>query len=272
MFKHILSLVLFVFYIPGSGSCQEIFETFLEPNQLVNMVSISRERITVLHVKEGDLVKEGQLLAEFDNKVTKARLDLAQAAVGFHGDLDSAQALVNQRKAKVTMLTKLKQSGNARPQELDSALTNLAMAEAQLLRAIEEQSLKVAELAVIQAQFEEKKLRSPLDGIVLKIYKEEAELVGGGDQQPILTLVQLDPLLAVFHLPLASISQLTTTEDVLLTVGEHQIKAEVDFVSPVIEAQSGTVKVRFRLPNSTGKLVSGSRVTYIPKSVQGVPQ
>ncbi len=264
MSKNLLLIILIALLNPGSGSCQELFETFLEPNQLVDMASISRDRLTVLHVKEGDRVKKGQLLAEFDSKVARARLDLAKTAVGFHGDLDSAKALVEQRKAKVTVLTKLKQSGNARPQELDSALTNLAMAEAQLLRAIEEQSIKVAELAVIQAQLEEKKLLCPLDGIVLKIYKAEAELVGSGDQQPIMTLVQLDPLLAVFHLPLEYAVDLKDRENAILEIDGRHVDAEIDFVSPVIEAQSGTVTVRFRLANPDGRIVSGSRVTFSP--------
>ena len=42
------------------------------------------------------------------------------------------------------------------------------------------------------------------------------------------------------------------------------VQAEVDFISPVIEAQSGTVTIRFRLPNPDNVFVSGSRVIFSP--------
>ena len=204
-----LFLVLIISFLLSTNSeAQQLFETFLEPNKVVDIATIKRERITTLHVREGDHVKEGQQLVSFENSVTKARLKRAEEAAGFHGGIDAATALVEQRKSRVTVLNKLNKSGNARPQELESALTNLAMAEAQLLKAAEEKRARISELAIIQAQFEEKQVQSPIDGIVLKINRDEAELVGGADQQPIMTLVQLDPLLAVFHLPLQGASQL----------------------------------------------------------------
>ena len=270
-YRFILLLLLLVF-LPVSGTAAEIYETFLEPTQVVDMASNNRERLTSLHVKEGDHVKTGQLLAEFDSKILQARLQLAKTAVSFHGNIDAARALVRQRKTKLTVIEKLNKSGNARPQELDSAQTNLLMAESQLLSAREGQKIKEAELAVITAQFEEKKLHSPFDGVIVKIYKQEAELVGGNEQHPIMTLVQLDPLLAVFHIPQALLPTLTTGQSVLLSVNDEDVQAEVEFVSPVIDAQSGTVTIRFRLPNQDNKYVSGSRVTFIPSPVEGVSQ
>ncbi|MBU0945562.1 MAG: efflux RND transporter periplasmic adaptor subunit [Proteobacteria bacterium] len=259
-----LSFLLF----PGSGFSGDIFETFLEPNQVVDMGSSYRDRLAVLHVKAGERVQVGQLLAEFDSQVLQSRLDLAKTAAAFHGSIDSAQALVTLRRSKLAALEKLHQSGNARPQELDTVRTNLAMAEAQLLDAYESRKLKEAEQAVIAAQLEEKKLYSPLDGVVLKIYKQEAELVGTSEEESILTLVQLDPLLAVFHLSSTSLPAIQVGESALLVVAGKQVRAEVDFISPVIEAQSGTVAIRFRLPNQDGLLVSGSRVTYTPSQQQ----
>jgi len=254
--------LLFLLISPTISSAEVVFETFLEPNKVVDMGASYRDRLTVLHVKEGERVKTGQLLAEFDSRVLRARLALAKTVAGFHGGIDSAEALVTLRKTKLATLKKIELSGNARPQELDMVRTNLAMAEAQLLAAYNMQILKKAELTVILAQLEEKKLRSPLDGVVLKIYKQEAELVGGSGQEPILILVQLDPLLAVFHFTTATMPSIKVGESVKLSVMETEVEAEVVFISPVIEPQSGTVAVRFRLPNPDGTLVSGSRIIF----------
>ncbi len=254
-------LFLLCQFIPTAALAGRSFETFLEPNQVVDMGSAYRDRLVSLHVKEGEQVRAGQLLAEFDSRVLEARLELAKTAAGFHGRIDSARALVRMRASKLAMLDKLYLTGNARPQELETARTDLAMAKAQLLDAREEKQLKEAELSVILAQLEEKKLISPLDGVVLEIYKQEAELVGGSEQEPIMTLVQLDPLLAVFHLSSTDLDGLQVGKPAMLSVSEQLIPAEIDFISPVIEAQSGTVAVRFRLPNPDGVLLSGSRCT-----------
>jgi RND family efflux transporter MFP subunit len=251
--------VFFFSFHPAAWA--ESIETFLEPNQLVEMASSYRDRLTVIHVKEGEQVKTGQLLAEFDNRVLQARLELARTAAEFHGRIDSATALVALQKSKLKVLKKLQQSGNARPQELDTVRTNLAVAESQLLEASESRKLKKAELRVIQAQVEEKKLKSPLDGVVIEIYKQEAELVGGVEQKPILILAQLNPLLAIFHLSKTAVGEMHVGDTVQLSVAGKQVTAEIDFISPIIEPQSGTMKIRCHLPNSDGSLISGSRCT-----------
>lgn len=260
-----LLIVALCLFVPVSGFCGENFEAFLQPNKVVDMASSYRDRLAVLHVKEGEQVQTGQLLAEFDSRVLQSRIELATMAAGFHGNIDSAKALVKLRKSKLVALQKLHKSGNAKPQELDAVRTNLVMAKAQLLDVEEERKFKEAELNVIYSQLEEKKIRSPLDGVVLKIYKQEAELVGGSsDQESILTLVQLDPLLAVFHVASTAISSIRVGETGLLSVEGKPVHAEVDFISPVIEAQSGTVTIRFRLPNPDNEFVSGSRVIFSP--------
>ena len=199
-------ITLFCLLFPGAGFAGERFEAFLQPNQVVDMASSYRDRLAALHVKEGEQVQAGQLLAEFDSRVLQSRIELAKMAAGFHGSIDSAKALVKLRKSKLRALEKMHKSGNAGPQELDAVRTNLVMAKAQLLDVEEDRKFKEAELNVIYSQLEEKKIRSPLDGVVLKIYKQEAELVGGNDQESILTLVQLDTLLAVFHVASSAIS------------------------------------------------------------------
>ena len=265
MYCYRLLIVALWLFIPSSGFCEESFEAFLQPNKVVDLASSYRDRLAALHVKEGEHVQSGQLLAEFDSRVLQSRIELAKMAAGFHGNIDSAKALVELRKSKLVALEKLHKSGNAKPQELDAVRTNLVMAKAQLLDAEEKRKFKGAELNVIYSQLEEKNIRSPLDGVVLKIYKQEAELVGGSsDQESILTLVQLDPLLAVFHVTSTAISSIQVGETGVLSVDGKPIHAEVDFISPVIEAQSGTVTIRFRLPNPDSEFVSGSRVIFSP--------
>ena len=256
----LLSCFLGFFLIP-ERLFSATFETFLEPAQVVDVSTPYRDRIETIHVRENDRVQQGTVLAELESRVLKSRLAMAQLAAAMHGEVDAARAQLEMRKHRVAMLTKLKKSGNARPQELDMAKTELRMAKADLQSALDRQKLKQNEARVIAAQIEEKRLTSPIDGVVVAVYKQEAELAGGVDNQPLLTLAQLDPLHAVFHLPPSAAQALEGQQEVQLYVAGQAVGGTIDFISPIIDAQSGTITVRIIVPNPENRLRSGQRCT-----------
>jgi len=259
--------LLFLFFLSAIPCLAQTYDAFLEPNRIVDISSPYRGRISVIHVHEGDLVKIGQLLAELDTQVLKAQLASAREAAKFHGRVDSAKAKVNMRRNRYAMLKELEKSGNARPQEMTSGRTDLTIARAELLGAKEDQKLKNLEADIIRARIEENKLRSPVDGVVTKIYKEEAELVGGTEQEGFLTVVQLDPLQAQFHLPPDIAGSLAVGTEIIVEVDTNPISAEVDFISPIINAQSGTIEVRLTIENKEHLLASGRRCIFKDTSV-----
>ncbi|MGB5986724.1 MAG: efflux RND transporter periplasmic adaptor subunit [Desulfobacterales bacterium] len=237
------------------------YDSFLEPNQVIDLSSPYRDRLDKIRVTDGDPVEKGQVLAEIGVSVLKAQLARAKAAAAFHGEVDAARSQVSMRQNRLALLEKLSQSGNTRPQELIVARTDLAVAEAELQSALETQRLRQLELEIVQAQLNDRILKSPIDGVVLKVYKQEAELVGGGDAQPLMTLVQLDPLRAVFHLSPDQGLQMRDTAQREVQVNAQAIPATVTHVSPIINPQSGTVEIHLELPNPDNRLVAGSRCT-----------
>ncbi len=239
----------------------ETFETFLEPASVVDISTPYRDRIDSVHVRENDTVNKGTLLAELDSNVLKSRLKQTRQAAKFHGGIDAARALVSMRKNKVRMLEELEKTGNVRPQELHVARTELVMAEAEVQREREKLQLRRLEAEVIETEIAKKKLTSPIEGVVVKIYKQQAELIGGSDMEPLLTIVQLDPLYAVFHIPPHLARKVKEQQQIPLEVAGRKETGVVDFVSPVIDAQSSTTTVRIILANTNYGLQSGSRCT-----------
>jgi RND family efflux transporter MFP subunit len=250
------ALLVVIVCVPVHG---ESFDAFLEPYQTVEISAPFRDRLDAVHVKDGQSVAAGELLAQLSSKVLFAQHALAREAAASQGAIESARAMVAMRSNRLTALKELEKSGNVRPLEMISAETELRIARAQLQSALEGQQLKELEVAVIEAQIEEKKLRSPIAGVVVKVNRNPAELVGGIDQQALLTVVQLDPLKAVFHLPEHHAGGLSPGTAVILDSGRLSISAELEYISPVINAQSGTVEVRVRISNQEQKLISGSR-------------
>lgn len=268
---HSLSLAVFFISASAFSAFAATFETFLEPAQIVDISTPYRDRIDVIHVRENDHVHKGTLLAELATGVLESRLAQAREAAKNHGEIDAARAMVSMRKNRVQMLVELKKSGNARPQELSTAKTELTMAKADLQSALDRQRLKKSEAKVIEAQLEEKKLKSPIDGVVVTIYKQQAELIGGADTQPLLTIAQLDPLHAVFHLPPEAAHSLKNKKQISLVVAGQQTTGNIDFISPIIDAQSGTITARIILTNTNHTLDSGSRCTLVLNDTPGEP-
>jgi multidrug efflux pump subunit AcrA (membrane-fusion protein) len=69
----------------------------------------------------------------------------------------------------------------------------------------------------------------------------------------------LDTLLVVFSVPSPVARGLNVDQSVALEVGEDRDRVEgvIEFVSPTADAQSGTSRVKVRLPNSEGRFHSG---------------
>ncbi len=153
-------------------------------------------------------------------------------------------------------------SGHARPEEVHRAQADLEIAQAHLLEAEEDLVLRQLEYEKIKTQVERRTIRAPISGVVSRIYKEQGEFVAPNDPS-ILTLVQLDPLLAVFSLTSEQAGMLRADQEVSVQVPgvTQMVPAIVEFIAPVTDAESGTILVKIRLDNSAGAYRSGTRCT-----------
>ncbi|PIE59039.1 MAG: hypothetical protein CSA33_00260 [Desulfobulbus propionicus] len=221
-------------------------ESFLEPDKQVDIVPVNRDIVTKLHVVEGDSVKKGQLLVTLDLGVLNERKNIAQILATNHGRLDSAQALVNIRQAHLENLKRLESTGHVRQKELEVSRADLAVAQADLLTAQEERTIRQAELRHIEAQIEVKKIRSPIDGLVSRVYKTEGELVGLNDEDALISVVSPHPLHVIFYLPHAYAEQIAVGQQVALQVGvpAETVLGKVLFVAPLVHPESGTIRVK----------------------------
>jgi RND family efflux transporter MFP subunit len=261
--KIAFSLLFLIVLAAGSASAAT-FESFLEPAHQADLIPANRDVIQKIHVKEGDAVKKGQLLISLNADILKARLQAADIMAEAHGKLDSARIMEKMRQDQLEDLTRLAKSGNVRAKELERAEADLAIAKADVLAMQEERRIRAAEQQQIKAQVAEKEIRSPIDGSITHLSKEEGELTGTSEQDILVTVVQEHPLRAVFHLPAANVHDLKTGLEVRLSVdqGNQTLAGEVEFISPVTNPESGTVKVKVQLRGDE-KMQAGLRCHLI---------
>lgn len=188
--------------------------------------------IVELPVREGQEVGEGEVLARLDYRVLQTELNIAEEQLRV-------------RKLRFEKIQELREQGHISSEEYERAKADLYIDEERAKR--------------IEAQIENRTLRAPFDAIVVEIKQELSESVSSASTH-VLTVVQLDRLQVDIHMPPEQASEFRSGgETVLVLDGHERVQARIDFVSPVIDAASNTVRVKFSILNEEGKYRSGVR-------------
>jgi membrane fusion protein (multidrug efflux system) len=133
--------------IGGSGS--------IEQAQTVQLTSQVTAEVLEVPIKIGDIVKKGDLLVRWDDRLIQATLEANRAYV------DVANIKIKDETRQVERYTALKQRNMGTPLDLEKAEMSLADAKESLAKAT--LSLRQAEI-----DLEHVKMTSPFDGIVLE--------------------------------------------------------------------------------------------------------
>jgi macrolide-specific efflux system membrane fusion protein len=135
-----------------------------------------------LHVREGDRVERGQLLAELDRRELLARRDQAAAV------LESARASAAQAAREQARARRLAAAQVLAQSDLERAEGGAAVAEASVAEA-------AARLALSQVQLAQARITAPISGVVASVATEEGETVSATLAAPtFVTIVDLDRL------------------------------------------------------------------------------
>jgi RND family efflux transporter MFP subunit len=242
-------------------------------------------RLAQISVDLGSLVRKGQAVARIDPsdyrlrveqteaalQQARARLGLAADAVGDRIDPEktalvrqAAAVLEEARLTRERMARLFEQELVARAQ-LDTAISQLAVAEGRLQDAIEEVRNRQAviaqrrsELELARQQLAETVLVSPMDGAVSERKASVGEYLAAG--APVVTLVRIHPLRLRLAVPEREAAAIGVGQAVRLTVeGDPTVYAgRVARLAPAIAEQNRTLLVEAEVPNDRGLLRPGS--------------
>ena len=108
-------------------------------------------------------------------------------------------------------------------------------------------------------------MRSPVNGVVTEIKRDTAESVSASSPH-VLTVVQIDQLNLNLYLTPQAASPLKPGDTVRIRFVEtgRDEPARVDFVSPVTDPASGTVRVKFVLENAQAQHRGGESCILAP--------
>ncbi len=202
-------------------------------------------RIVGIHVRLGDRVKKGQLLAELDDRSLKSACDSQKARMA------SAQAQLREWQAEqLTAEADLRRADAMRENKIISeenwehAKYRVDETIAEVARFREEAAAADADLSTANLQLEQSRIVAPFGGVVGRSTVRPAQEVKPGDV--LFWITAEAPLQVLFTVPETAMGAFTTGKPLELTTADypalHQ-QGRIARVSPVVDPASGSIQV-----------------------------
>jgi multidrug efflux system membrane fusion protein len=218
--------------------------------------------IDSLHFRDGQVIKQGDLLFTVDQRPYKLAVDQAKA------DLDRTRAKLEIANLDLERATPLVRNQTLTEREFDTRRSTQRDATAAMESA--EATLKVAQLNLDWTE-----VRAPIAGRISDRRVDAGNLITGGQSGATLltSIVTIDPIHFIFdgaeadfirYLRLARAGQRQSSRDAANPVAvrladetEFKHEGKMDFVDNVVNARTGTIRGRAIFENKDGFLTPG---------------
>lgn len=210
---------------------------------------------------DGSLVKKDDLLYQIDPTIYQAKVNQGLAEVeSAKAQLLNAQAEFSRQETLLRQNVSAQNTYDQAKAKRDSAAANV--------------DNQTASLAIAQANLGYTKVQAPFDGIATTHLVSVGELVGSSTPTKLASVVQLDPIYVTFNLSEQEVLKIRGTvgrgkpltpeqlaqipiEIGLMNEEGFPHKGNVNYASPTIDTQTGTIMVRGLFKNPTRALLPG---------------
>ena len=213
----------------GDISAYILKNTTLEAERWVDVRARRAGQVISLLKEEGDPVREGTVMARLD--ADAAQISVAQREVAYR-----------EAKQRYEREDALFQRNLGSKQSYENAKTQFESAKAQL----EQAKLDLSYTAI----------RSPIEGIMTLRNIEVGNMVT--NNQVVASVAKFDPLLARIQVTEKDFGKITVGQTARITVEaapEREFTGTVKMISPVVDPESGTVKVTVEIPRTDASLL-----------------
>lgn len=218
------------------------------PGGELTVVAPAAARIAELPKAEGDVVRQGDVLARFDIPSLGADVAARRAAVA------QATARLETAKASYARLSGLLAQGVAAPREVEDARRQQAEAEADLeqARSAVDAAVALSDRAVVRATFA---------GVVSKRFHNPGDLVDASAADPVLKVINPAALQVVASVPVADLAKIVVGHRANITApgSETPEPGRVLTRASQVDPASATAPVRLAFAAAT-KLAAGTVV------------
>jgi len=254
----------------------------IAPNAQVTIFSKVQGWVGKINVREGDLVKTGQVLVTLDSREAEAAVAQAQASLEAGRarlkqvqatSEETVQSQIQQTKANMELAQadlkraqELQEKNFIARQQLDEARMKYNVAKANYDLALNSIRQKTWEndIALAEAQVNQAKatlelnkaqlanliILSPMNGGITKRYVDPGTMVK--DTTPILTLMDFTEMKMVVNVIEREFIYLQKGQPVKITVTafpDRVFTGRIEVITPALELQSRTAEIQISIPN-----------------------
>jgi membrane fusion protein, multidrug efflux system len=236
----------FPVYLTGLGTVQG-FNTVLVRTRIDG-------QIDKIAFKEGQLVKEGDLLAEIDPRPFQAALNQAKAK--------KEQDEANLANANLDLQRYTKLGEFATRQQTDTQRSTVAQLTAQI-------AADDAAIFNAQTQLDYTQVKSPISGVAGLRQVDVGNIVNASTQTGIVTIAQIEPIAVIFtapeeQLPYINEAQATQPLKVVATTTDGKkplAEGALAVVNNQVDTTSGTIRLKAVFDNKNHALWPGQSVS-----------
>ena len=230
----------------------------IEPNRTVAVQSLVSGMLTRLAIAEGDEVRQGQVLFQIDPRPFRAELDRLKST------LARDQATLVRARGDSVRFAGLAKDGYVTRQQLDQTFAEASALAATV--AAGQASLERARL-----DLESTTIRAPIAGRTGQITLRVGSLVRAQADPPLLTINELQPVLARFTVSEQAFEEMrrrsgldkALSVSLVPNVGDStkKITGTLTFIDNAVDRATGTVLLKARVPNADRSLWPGQFVS-----------
>lgn len=232
-------------------------------------VSTTGGVVSSIHVSEGDKISKNQVLIELEKRQEELGVERGQLILDDKSELAAAEQKVHTLKADLDSTRKLFEATGSISKEALAAKEleyKVAVAERDRLEAAEKS--QDVELRLAKELLQQKTIRSPLNGRVVRLFKQVGE--GCRSQDPLIRVVDISSFHFEANLEAKSGSLLKLNETVEIVFGsserQKRIQGRLVFVSPVVDPSSGLLRVKILCENKNEHIKPGMDGSLILKT------
>jgi multidrug efflux system membrane fusion protein len=236
----------FPVYLTGLGTVQG-FNTVLVRTRVDG-------QIDKIAFKEGQMVKQGDLLVEIDPRPYQATLDAAKAK--------KAQDEANIANANLDLQRYTKLGEFATKQQTDTQRTTVQMLTAQI-------AADDAAISNAQTQLDYTQIKSPISGVAGLRQVDIGNIVNASAQTGIVTVAQIEPIAVIFTAPEEQLPYINEAQAVaplkviaITTDGKKPLaEGKLAVVNNQVDTTSGTIRLKGVFDNKDHALWPGQSVS-----------
>ncbi|MBE9636995.1 efflux RND transporter periplasmic adaptor subunit [Salipiger mangrovisoli] len=238
----------------------ESYDCLMDPADMIELGSPATGLLEAVLVSRGDRVDAGQVVARLVSEIEQSTVDLLRTRAENTSVVIAQKEQLAMIEKRFERISQMRERGLTTEELYNQVEGEIIAGRSLLAQAELNQEIAVKELARAEIALAQRRITSPVAGVVAKRVLSAGEYVGTDDH--VLEIVQLDPLKVEAFLPVSLYAEVQVGDTAIIhpvapLTGAHA--ATVTAVDRVFDAASGTFVIELELPNEDGALPAGHR-------------